>query len=347
MSKRNGSQRPVDDEQTRQDTRSASAGIGVARGQEMYLDSVASRAVARAGRNPQIKGHVQEIMFVDKLNSNPIMRAQGVEARLTRSTTAQTSDIVKVRPGKPGVVERIQIKDVTSGGGVRQFGKQATSGKYNRATLKASPETIKQIRKTGVECPKAVQSTGVSSDTSTRVATRTGAKVRGNDLTRVVTRDIGRASGNAALVSAGVQVVVDVVTGERNAKQIATGAAHASGEAGAKTAAALSVRQGAIVAAERVGSETIKKVVRGSGATTVIFAAVEQIADTGRLCAGTIDPDEYARRSGANVGGSAAAYGGAVLGTAICPGIGTVIGGLVGGLAGSSLGRGLVKWFQE
>jgi hypothetical protein len=338
---------PREDEKTSEKTPSSAGGVDFARGRELYYDVVAERVAERAGRNPQIKGHVQEQMLCDRMNSNPAMRAKGLRAQPTRSTTAQTADVVVIRPGKRGVVERIQVKDVASDGGARHLGRQLQEGRYNRATVKASPETIKQLRKSGIEPSKPIESTCISSDTTTRVATRTRAEVRGNGVAKAVARDISRASGGAALLSAGIHVVSGVAAGDRDRGRIALGALYASGETAAKTAGALGVRQGTMAAAEKVGSETLKKVVRGSGATTFVFAAVEQVADTARLGVGKIDRGEYARRTGANVGGSAAAYGGAMLGTALLPGFGTVLGGLVGGLVGSLVGRGFVEGWQE
>ncbi len=46
-------------------------------------------------------------------------------------------------------------------------------------------------------------------------------------------------------------------------------------------------------------------------------------------------------------GGWAAAAGGAAIGTAICPGVGTVIGGVVGGIAGGALAGGIVDKFND
>jgi hypothetical protein len=149
----------------------------------------------------------------------------------------------------------------------------------------------------------------------------------------------------AAAGLAGVtQVAANLWSGERDLKALSASTAKATWESAAKAATAMAVKQGAHVVPERVGHEGLKRIVRGNAATGVIFAAVDQFTDGARLRAGEIEEDEYYARTAAKVSGTGAALLGAEIGTAICPGVGTVTGGLVGGLTGSAAGRSVYQW---
>ena len=54
---------------------------------EGYEASVGARALARAGKCPNLKGHVHEQIFCDKFNMNPRNILEGNHAQLTKSTT--------------------------------------------------------------------------------------------------------------------------------------------------------------------------------------------------------------------------------------------------------------------
>lgn len=64
-----------------------------------YEASVKARALARAGGNPNLNGHILEIMGSDKTNLNPVNWVRGVSEKLTRSTTATTVDSVVMKGG--------------------------------------------------------------------------------------------------------------------------------------------------------------------------------------------------------------------------------------------------------
>lgn len=70
------------------------------------------RALKRAGNNPNIKGHINEIRMVDKLNFNPMNLIKGNKAQITKSPTAIRDDII-VKNGK-NIIKRFQVKDTTS-----------------------------------------------------------------------------------------------------------------------------------------------------------------------------------------------------------------------------------------
>ena len=135
-----------------------------------YESTVKVRALARAGKNPNLHGHIQEIMAADKTNFNPF---NGLKETLTKSTTAKTVDAV-VRNSKGVIVKRVQYKDIKD---VSKLIRQCKAGKYKTVTLKGSPETAKAFnaaaKKLGLA--KRMESTGVSSKTTTSLAKSCGA----------------------------------------------------------------------------------------------------------------------------------------------------------------------------
>ena len=143
-----------------------------------YEGSVITRAAARAGRNPHLKGHIHEILVKDARNLRNVFN--GSHTELTKSTTAKCVDLVTTRGGK--VIERIQVKDVTSSAGVRKIVDQVASGKYRSAHLVGSEETAEMVnaalKKAGLS--KRMASSGVSSDTTTALAQRAGAAGSGS-----------------------------------------------------------------------------------------------------------------------------------------------------------------------
>lgn len=85
---------------------------------EGYEAATALRALNRAGQCPQLKGHVHEILFVDKYNLTPTNILEGNHAALTNSTTAQMRDVIMTKGGK--IVGHAQLKDTISNAGVRK-----------------------------------------------------------------------------------------------------------------------------------------------------------------------------------------------------------------------------------
>jgi hypothetical protein len=323
---------------------SNSVGEHAARGRELYLADVASQVRRRAGRCPQAKGVAQEIMFADRLNARPKLIVARVRARLTKSAQASTADVVLVKAGSRGVFGRYQVKDVTSVSGVRKTIQQVKDGKYRKTCLVGSPETVAEYTKAGGQAFKRMESTGVSSATATRVANEAGCQVRGGQVARALATDIGRATRSAAALSGGVEVAAGVFFGVQAvrggacikdvARGVAVNGAAAAGTSAVKTTAALGLRQGLHAVAERTAREGLKRVLKSNGATTVVFAVVEQGADTIRLASGKITKSEYAERTGGNVVSTGGALAGAALGTVLLPGVGTFLGGLVGGVLG-------------
>ena len=125
-----------------------------------YEATVKARALARAGGNPNLNGHILEIMGADKTNLNPVNLVRGVSEKLTRSTTATTVDSVVMKGGK--VIQRIQYKDTPKG--IADTIKRVKDGQYRSATLKGTTETAQKFNamaeKAGIS--KRMQDTGIS-----------------------------------------------------------------------------------------------------------------------------------------------------------------------------------------
>jgi outer membrane lipoprotein SlyB len=75
----------------------------------------------------------------------------------------------------------------------------------------------------------------------------------------------------------------------------------------------------------------------------IISGGISQIQDTNAMIKGDLDKKEYAIQTTENVSGAfgvmAGVEYGAILGTSVMPGVGTIIGSLMGGLLGDKLGR--------
>jgi len=200
---------------------------------------------------------------------------------------------------------------------------------------------------------------------STRNRNRAKARAeRTGGLDRVARdgiKDVGESAligGAYGAVSEAVNAYGELERGEidglQYAGRVAGSAALRGGEAAAKKAAGLALKEGAKVAAKRVGSESLKRAVGSTPATAVVFGIVDQVVDTGRYAAGSIDGSELGRRTVQNAGSTGGAIGCAAAGAAIgsvVPGVGTVIGGvvggLIGGLGGSAGGRALGRLFWD
>ena len=76
---------------------------------EGYEAKVINEAIKRAGNNPQIKGHIHEILVRDAINMDIKNIIAGRTAQIVKNPTAKTVDIVVKQGGK--IVERLQLKD--------------------------------------------------------------------------------------------------------------------------------------------------------------------------------------------------------------------------------------------
>lgn len=241
-----------------------------------YESSVIARAVQRAGSNPHLKGHIHEILIQDSRNVRNLFN--GARTELTKSTTASTVDLVTMRGGK--VIERIQVKDVTSNSGINKLVKQCADGKYRSAKLIGSDETAQMFNKAAEKAgiSKRMSSSGVSSKTSTSLAQRAGAT--GSGTLGSAMAQAARSGGAAgAVIGAGVEAVrgvVDWSNGDADGLEVAgrvTKAAAKGGVSGAAAgAAATAAGAGAAAAVTALGVTGSAAVVATVGAP--LLAAV-------------------------------------------------------------------------
>ncbi|MBL0283340.1 MAG: hypothetical protein IPQ01_05205 [Zoogloea sp.] len=233
-----------------------------------YEGTLVSRSLQRAGRNPNLKGHIHEIMVKDARNLADLLNGRSTE--LTRSTTAKAVDLVTMKGGK--VVERLQLKDSVSPASINKLVRQVADGKYRSTQLVGTKETTElanaAFKKAGLS--KRMASSGTSSNTTTSLAQRAGASGAGT-LGGAV-RHAAKSGGAAgAAVGAGVEVisgVSDLINGRRDAGEV-TGAvvkAGAKGYASGAAAGAAATAGGAVVAS---GLATV-----GAGAGITAAAAV-------------------------------------------------------------------------
>lgn len=231
-----------------------------------YEGTVITRAMGRAGRNPNLKGHIHEILVKDARNLKNVFNGQHTE--LTRSTTANVVDLVTTKGGK--VVERLQLKDTVSSSSINKLVGQVADGKYRTTKLVGTDETTKlanaAFMKAGLS--KRMISSGRSSNTTTNLAQRAGASGSGT---------LGSAAGQAAksggavgvAVGASIEVVsgiVDLANGKRDAGEVAVAVAKAGAKGyatGASAGAAATV--GGALAAEGL-------IAIGAGATFTTVA---------------------------------------------------------------------------
>lgn len=234
-----------------------------------YEGTVISRAIGRAGRNPNLKGHIHEVLAKDARNVSNIFKGQTTE--LTKSTTAKVVDLVTTKGGK--VIERIQLKDTLSPSGVNKLVRQVADGKYRTTQLIGTDETTELVnaalKKAGHS--KRMVSSGTSSNTTTSLAQRAGASGSGS-LSSAVGQAAKSGGAIGAAVGAGCEAisgVADLIDGKRDVVDVAGSVAKA-GAKGYVTGATAGAAATAGGAAAASGLAAI-----GAGAT---FTAVSTVA---------------------------------------------------------------------
>ena len=326
-------------------------------GQETYLDSVAREMVGRVGRGAHQKGTAHEIIFRDKQNTSASALLRGERTRLAPNTNGKMLDVYTTgRDGK--IIRRYQLKDAVSGGGIHKIVKQGASGKYKYAKLVGTKETKKLYDQASSKMPKKpMSSSGVSSETTTRVADNAGAKVPNKALLLNNLRDVGRQAASAGAFAAATSAAAEAVSSFGRMRRGEIGKAEYTGRvvtagvqggaaSGARTAAALGMKEAGKAVGKKVGSQALRRFAGSNAGTAVAFTAVEQILDTAKVLSGKMSGSEYGVKSCQNVGGGGGAFGGALAGASlgsVVPIVGTAIGGLIGGVVGG-LGGG---WFGK
>jgi len=242
-----------------------------------YEGTVIARAMERAGHNPHLKGHLHEVLVKDARNVRNLLTLNGASTELTKNTTAGTVDLVTTKGGK--VIERLQVKDVTSQAGIDKLVKQCADGKYRSAQLVGSKESTQAFNKAAERAgiSKRMTSTGVSSKSTESLAQRAGATGSGS---------LGSAMGQAAkaggaagaIIGGGVAAVkgcIDLIDGRADAVEVAGTVVKASAKGGvsgaAAGAAATATGAGAVAAVSAFG-------VTGMAATAVTICAPLAVA---------------------------------------------------------------------
>ena len=232
---------------------------GVVIGKLGYEQSVIARAMDRAGANPHLKGHIHEILVKDARNAHNFLTMNGASTSLTKSTTAGTVDLITQKGGK--VIERIQVKDVTSQSGINKLVHQCADGKYRSAKLVGSEETAQAFNKAAEKAgiSKRMTSTGVSSRSTESLAQRAGATGSGS-LGSAIGQAAKAGGAAGAIIGGGIATVsgcIDLINGRADVVEVAGTVVKASAKGGvsgaAAGAAATATGAGAVAAVSALG----------------------------------------------------------------------------------------------
>lgn len=199
--------------------RRSNPGVLVAAEKQIYGNSVASRAVKRAGKNVNLQGHAFEIMTCDKYNRNLQNVLQGKHAVLTNSRTAIRDDAVIKQGNK--VVGRMQLKDTPKG--INDTVKKVSSGQYKGTRLIGTKETKKVYDNTvakqnfrGAKITQEMTTNGISSAETNIIKMKAlGGNVMKNG--KIIAGQAAKTGAQSAALSGGVSAVnnaTKVVKGE-------------------------------------------------------------------------------------------------------------------------------------
>lgn len=241
-------------------------------GQHGYEQSVVMRALQRAGGNPHLKGHIHEVLVKDSRNLRHLFEGSGAHTQLTKSTTASTVDLVTLKGGK--VIERLQVKDVTSASGINKLVKQCADGKYRSAKLIGSEETTAAFNRAAEKAglSKRMTSSGMSTKTTESLAQRAGATGSGSLIGAAgQAAKVGGAYG--ALIGGGIEAVkgcMDLIDGKADADEVACRVVKAGAKGGVSGASA-----GAAATVAGAGAATVvgSLGLTGAAALTVTVGA--------------------------------------------------------------------------
>ena len=188
------------------------SGTAAAAAREVFEGAVGIEAVARAGRNPQLKGIVHEVAYKDMYNLSPERLVDGNHAVLSRATNAVRDDVLIKNGSK--IVQRIQLKDTSSTSGIAKTVSQVCDKHYAGTNLMGTPETAARYTEAvgkaaakGKQVTQQMSSTGISSGDTARIAAKTIGTSAGK-LTAQTLGNVARSSGAAgALLSGGIELI--------------------------------------------------------------------------------------------------------------------------------------------
>ncbi len=260
------------------------AGTVTAAARHAYEGKVGLEAMSRAGRDPQLKGIVHEVLVKDAYNANPANLLSGKVAHLTKSTNAVRDDIIVKQGGK--IVERMQLKDTISKSGLTKTIHQAASGKYAGTKLVGTKETAEAF-KTASKATQKMSSSGVSSADTSRIATQTLGNSAGKLSASAVSRAAASSGAVGAAISGGIEVLCSgykwangEIDGEEFVGNVAKEAVGGGLAAGAGTAAASVVSATAATAAAAVSAPAWIPVAAGIGTAIAVGSVAKYIWDS-------------------------------------------------------------------
>lgn len=190
---------------------------------QLYESTVIKRACDRAGKNPNIKGHIFEVMSCDKINANPANIIQGKKAMLTRSATAVRDDIV-IKQGKK-VVGRMQLKDTprSINDTIKRVGNKQYRGARlvgTKETAEAYAKTVEKGAKNGSKITQKMTTNNISSLQTELLAKKAlGGKIikSGKELSKQSLKSGISSAGISAAIE-GVKCVDQIRKGKKTAK---------------------------------------------------------------------------------------------------------------------------------
>ena len=195
---------------------------GINTGSGIYQASVMKRAVDRAGHCKNLKGHINEILTVDKINLSPKNILTGRYASLTKSPIAKRDDIVIKKAGK--VVGRMQLKDTPSS--INTTVKRVLNHQYKGTKLVGTKETVdaynKAVSKMSQKKPMQKMISNKISSAETDVIAKqvlgTGLKGSGRGIAKIA----NKSGCVSAAINGGVSAVsnaINVKNGKKNWKE--------------------------------------------------------------------------------------------------------------------------------
>lgn len=271
------------DKQKREDSKKKKSGQVapfVTAAKQLYDGTVIKRACDRAGKNPNIKGHIFEVMTCDKVNANPINIIQGRKAVLTKSTTAVRDDVV-IKQGKK-VVGRMQLKDTPKSikDTIKRVGNKQYQGTKlvgTKETAEAYAKTVAKGTKNGSKITQKMTTNNISSAQTELLA----KKALGGTIIesgKEISKQSFKSGISSAVISAtieGAKGINQIRKGEKTVKDVGkniagetaiTAASAVAGDAVATTVT--------IMAAPLLGPSTIPVSVATSVATSTVTDTV-------------------------------------------------------------------------
>lgn len=249
---------------------------------------MALEALNRAGRNPQLKGVVHELLCRDRLNLDPRNLLTGTRAHLTNSANAVRDDVILKQASR--VVGRMQLKDTA--GSIRATVRQMAKGKYARTALYGTKETtaayaaeVSRQAERGVRATQVMRSTGVSSADTARVASKALGQLPGRAALAAAVRKTGLAGAGIVAAAEAVSAFGDLRDGRISGSEFAGRVAREGLKGGVAAASATAASSVATAGAATVcavlapATPVLLPLAIGVGVSVVVGSAVKRALD--------------------------------------------------------------------